>query len=182
MLNGKRCSICTKKLCRDAYHKDVSTPDGLKYSCRKCRNKERRKWYKKNSKSELARLKISRSENEKKIHARRFVRAAKNLNLIDHPDHCQLCGTVGAVEGHHPDYAEPHAVIWLCSVCHRQHHHHEKVLDKIKDMNPRGPLGRQVLGTLRKTYDNYQALQRRTLVDRIRIPNSSSDVPRGTDE
>ena len=182
MLNEKTCRECKQKLCRSAYHQDNSNPDGLKYTCKQCRNKKRRAWYRKNATSELKRLKQSKSKNVHKGHARKLVRAAKNLDLIDCPDHCQLCGVVGNVEGHHPNYQEPHAVIWLCSTCHRQHHHHEKVLEKVEELRPRGSLGRQVLGTLRSIYAKHQALQRRTLINKIRIPNTCTDVSRGTDE
>lgn len=177
MFTGKQCTACRQKLSRSAFHKDASNPDGLKYSCRECRNKKRRGWYRKNSEKELARLKESKSKHEHKRHARKLVSAAKNLSLIDHSDHCQLCGLVGPVEGHHPDYSEPHCVIWLCSTCHRQHHHHEKVMAKVQSMNPRGSLGRQVLNTLRKTYANYISLQRRALSRRIRIPSSGENLP-----
>ena len=182
MFNGKQCTLCKQKLSRSDFHKDVSNLDGLKYACRECRNEQRRAWYKENSEKEQARLKESSAKNKHKGHARKLVNAAQHLNLIEHSDHCQLCGVVGQVEGHHPDYSEPHCVIWLCSTCHRQHHHHERVMAKVESMNPRGSLGRQVLNTLRKTYANYLSLQRRTLSRRIRIPNTCSNVQGGTHE
>lgn len=38
---------------------------------------------------------------------------------------CVMCGTRdrgGTVDGHHEDYAEPLAVVWLCRLHHRWHH------------------------------------------------------------
>lgn len=34
---------------------------------------------------------------------------------------CWICGDT-RVEGHHPDYALPNAVIWLCRLHHKAHH------------------------------------------------------------
>ena len=35
---------------------------------------------------------------------------------------CAWCGSSAHIEGHHPDYARPLMVIWLCRRCHRSHH------------------------------------------------------------
>ena len=36
---------------------------------------------------------------------------------------CAWCGeTKLRIHGHHPDYARPLMVVWLCARCHRQHH------------------------------------------------------------
>ncbi len=37
------------------------------------------------------------------------------------PQACQGCGAEAA-EKHHPDYAKPLTVIWLCRPCHRLFH------------------------------------------------------------
>ena len=38
------------------------------------------------------------------------------------PKACERCGTV-PVAAHHPDYAAPLRVTWLCSWCHWGEHH-----------------------------------------------------------
>ena len=51
--------------------------------------------------------------------ARRAVRAAvESGRLIPLP--CLICGS--KAEAHHPDYDAPLAVVWLCSLHHRQAH------------------------------------------------------------
>lgn len=50
------------------------------------------------------------------------VRAAKKAGTITPPDRCQKCGAVGSTEGHHANYREPLAVVWLCLHCHRALH------------------------------------------------------------
>lgn len=36
---------------------------------------------------------------------------------------CAWCGAEECpIDGHHPDYARPLMVVWLCQPCHRRHH------------------------------------------------------------
>jgi hypothetical protein len=34
------------------------------------------------------------------------------------PDACQMCGLKKRLERHHPDYALPLLIVWLCKPCH----------------------------------------------------------------
>jgi hypothetical protein len=36
------------------------------------------------------------------------------------PVHCQVCGQVKRLHGHHHDYSKPLDVIWACRLCHLQ--------------------------------------------------------------
>lgn len=47
--------------------------------------------------------------------------AVKRGKLVRSP-FCQLCLGTERSEGHHPDYAKPLEVVWLCPPCHRAIH------------------------------------------------------------
>lgn len=52
-----------------------------------------------------------------------YVAAVHRGDLV-RPDACQDCGRTNTrIMGHHPDYAKPLDVEWLCSACHRSRHH-----------------------------------------------------------
>lgn len=56
--------------------------------------------------------------NPEKIKARSALDYAVRSGRVVRPDRCEACGGVGPVEGHHPDYALPLDVVWLCRRCH----------------------------------------------------------------
>lgn len=41
---------------------------------------------------------------------------------VQKPNCCSVCGSTGRIQGHHPDYAYPLDVIWLCPKCHYEEH------------------------------------------------------------
>lgn len=46
-----------------------------------------------------------------------------NNGRIERPRLCSECGIAkDRIEGHHPDYAQPLKVTWLCRKCHRDLH------------------------------------------------------------
>jgi hypothetical protein len=66
-----------------------------------------------------------------KAHARQCVNVAVRKGKLQRPERCEDCGNPGPVEGHHPDYAEPLRVDWLCSGCHgKRHRRGDKVMAK----------------------------------------------------
>ena len=65
---------------------------------------------------------LRRERAPHKLAARAAVRRAIRLGLLIKPPACQSCGTVGKVEGHHPDYFKPLEVDWLCRPCHERVH------------------------------------------------------------
>ena len=54
--------------------------------------------------------------------ARWELRNAVKAGRITKPDHCEECGQIGRLHGHHEDYARPLEVVWLCPECHRNKH------------------------------------------------------------
>ena len=57
-----------------------------------------------------------------KLRAHYAVRAAVLGGLLDRPGRCEGCHRAGRVVAHHPDYARPLDVEWLCPRCHARRH------------------------------------------------------------
>jgi len=76
-----------------------------------------------------------RALNSKEAVQKRWVQGvvayAKKYELLIVPDVCEICNIKGHVQGHHPDYAKPLEVIWLCPRCHTfVHSNDSKDLEK----------------------------------------------------
>lgn len=53
----------------------------------------------------------------------KLVQAALRAGTLARPTACAWCGaTHQRIHGHHPDYARPLMVVWICASCHRRHH------------------------------------------------------------
>lgn len=51
------------------------------------------------------------------------VQKALRAGTLTRPLDCAWCGRRHErIEGHHPDYARPLMVVWLCRPCHLRHH------------------------------------------------------------
>lgn len=55
--------------------------------------------------------------------ARQALRVALRSGRMTRPATCEACGAACRPHGHHPDYAEPLRVQWLCQTCHVIAHH-----------------------------------------------------------
>lgn len=60
--------------------------------------------------------------NKDKRKAGQLARKAVKGGQIIKPDACTHCGKSIKLEMHHPDYARPLDVVWLCEKCHIQLH------------------------------------------------------------
>lgn len=60
------------------------------------------------------------ARNPHKVKAHALARAARRRGDLV-PEPCEVCGSLH-VEGHHPEYAAPLALRWLCPTHHRQEH------------------------------------------------------------
>lgn len=54
--------------------------------------------------------------------ARVFLQKANRCKLIKRATRCSNCFQGGRINGHHPDYRQPHVIIWLCQSCHSSAH------------------------------------------------------------
>lgn len=73
------------------------------------RHEQRRRWWATNF-----------TDQSRKERARRIAKRLLKLGRITRQP-CTTCGSTNA-EMHHPDYAQPWAVVWLCHRCHMQGH------------------------------------------------------------
>lgn len=56
--------------------------------------------------------------NPEKRRAQFVIGNAIRDGKIKRPTTCEVCGSQGRVEAHHPDYGKPLEVQWLCTKCH----------------------------------------------------------------
>jgi hypothetical protein len=53
----------------------------------------------------------------------KLVRQALKDGVLVKPAACSWCGREDLpIHGHHPDYARPLMVVWICARCHSEHH------------------------------------------------------------
>lgn len=72
-----------------------------------------------------------RSINKEKARCHHQLQKAVREGRVLKSNSCQTCGAVGIrIEGHHPDYSKPLAVIWLCHVCHKNLHLEQRDFDR----------------------------------------------------
>lgn len=62
------------------------------------------------------------SEQRQRSRARRLAQYAIEIGLLVPLDECQMCRQRVPLHAHHPDYAKPLAVIFLCEQCHHLVH------------------------------------------------------------
>ena len=67
---------------------------------------------------------------QEKVRARGLVKYHLSTGRLK-KEPCDVCGTTKAIEAHHPIYAEPLTVLWLC----RNHHFelHKAIRSEIKN-------------------------------------------------
>ena len=63
-----------------------------------------------------------RENNPYKVEARKMYNIALLRGDLVKPSKCSVCGKKATIQGHHPDYAKPLEVIWVCPKCHTKIH------------------------------------------------------------
>lgn len=135
----KFCHGCERELPVEEFHKNRRRKDGLQTQCKFCIEQYRRQrlenpearerqyeaqreWCRRNRPRIRERVRGYNARNRDKERARQRVKHALKMGRLTKPDHCDLCGETGRIEGHHADYAKPLEVQWLCSQCHHDVH------------------------------------------------------------
>lgn len=135
----KTCSKCREELASSEFHKMSQSKDGLRPSCKTCRQKNTR-IYRETYGNEIRdrkrrryheqrdRLRAMRRATKHKIAARNTVNNAIASGSLVRVHECSQCGSPERVEAHHANYApENHLnVVWLCRRCHAQTHARSK--------------------------------------------------------
>lgn len=133
------CPTCARALPADAFYTKKSRWNGLSNQCREChtdgsirtRDPERTRIARRQSmrRSRARHLEEHRARDrarvrpyDEKVKARNTLNRAVRSGKITRPASCTECGDIGKVAAHHPDYAKPLAVIWLCYLCHAEEH------------------------------------------------------------
>ena len=112
-----KCKSCAKLDTRNNYE---SNRQGIaEYEAKRQRTPERRK-----KKIEYQRK--HRLNNPEKYKARMAVQSALSRGKITNPG-CRICGN--KAQAHHHDYLKPLDVDWLCFHHHREHGHHQIVVN-----------------------------------------------------
>lgn len=118
----KLCRGCNQTKELSEFSRDKWCKDGLSYRCRSCKSK---KWSEYKMKERLAKIPVVKRGIESSLLRRSYADIARTLfsaavsnGSIVRPNACSVCGKACKPHGHHPDYAKPYEVIWLCPKCH----------------------------------------------------------------
>ena len=110
----------------DYYQKRyVRNPEGKRESQRKwvkahpeTHREASRRWYAAHQEIEADRKRKYRELHPLSVKAHSTINNGIAAGKIFKPGECSLCGKTARIEGHHPDYAKPKDVVWLCGACH----------------------------------------------------------------
>lgn len=137
MAANKKCSRCGTVKSIGEFSPDHRQRDGLRCSCKKCQCESKAAWYRENKERAAEYRKCWSRNNRDKIRrshikyrerhpAQRtagiIVGNALRSGRLTRPDVCSACGHQHKLQAHHPDYAKPLEVVWLCHKCHTALH------------------------------------------------------------
>lgn len=140
----KSCTKCKISKTGKDFSKDRTRPDGLQYTCKKCKSDHaistrklfplKTRDYGKNYYAKWNKLnpeKVSRYQKKfgkqrwvkepEKMFARQQLQQAIRNKTLYRRNSCEICLN-GPTHGHHEDYRKPLDVIWLCARCHSKLH------------------------------------------------------------
>lgn len=107
---------------REAHRDEINARNRERYreDLDASREKERQRWHRRVAAGKTPK------KDPKKVRARKALEAAIRSGLVVKPDRCEGAECEGLstqLEAHHTDYDKPLDVTWLCTMCHRKHHH-----------------------------------------------------------
>ncbi len=130
---SKVCFKCRQRLPLTDFYTHPAMADGHLGKCKPCARTDSRRHYQAKWAEDPAWVERQRARGRDKYHrlyagkpqkhphqpAHGAIRNAIRDGRLVKPTACTICnGSNDRIEGHHPDYKKPLAVIWLCSRCH----------------------------------------------------------------
>ena len=154
----RRCTRCGEVRLVEEFSPDKKNRDGRNSVCRSCRRRRERAYWRRHPEHcrRIARESQRRNyrpgnqaahspEEAAKVRSRNAAKRALASGRLRRPDRCQACGQPPSaalrIEMHHPDYARPLDVVFLCSLCHGRAH--QRFADELPDPWENG-LGRTI--------------------------------------
>jgi hypothetical protein len=119
---GSYCKSCARRTSREWRKKN---PERYRQYLKKWLDAHpdyRREYYKKNSKKYRRISKRWNTENPQKYRAKYIAQHAYERGELKKPKRCQKCNKIKRLDRHHPNYAFPLRIEWLCRVCHKEKH------------------------------------------------------------
>lgn len=113
-----KCSTCTKRDVAENTELLKNSPHWVAKERERCRIKEAK--YRAQGRQQQHHLskKLWDQRNKHKRRAHRIAGRAVKNGQLQVKTHCESCGVETRLFKHHPDYALPTLVVWLCSKCH----------------------------------------------------------------
>lgn len=126
-ITEKSCRQCGKTLPIDHFYRYKS---GLtKLDCKECMidnwrirdaSSERKQW------RNDYRKEHGRRESPEHVMAWSLTQRAIRSKKLIRPTACPKCGSTKNIQAHHEDYSKPLDIMWLCQLCHKDHHQKKK--------------------------------------------------------
>jgi len=137
-----KCKTCHLKACKEARQNRIDEirerdrnrgrlPHRLEANRRYAKTEEGRA-----AKARAKAAWIERNKNKQAAH--RAVTNALRRGLLIRSEYCERCREPEKLQGHHPDYARPLEVLWLCDACHKQIHREEREAKRLPSKKPVG--------------------------------------------
>ena len=134
-----QCSACKEFKPEGDFYKDSRQAGGVKSQCKTCHNAGSIRTrdpdlHRDTNREAMRRMRAANPEKyrqqaqrerhdpttRQRVLARKLLQHEVRKGRIVRPTTCSRCGRGGKIEGHHPDYAKPLDVVWLCTICHGQ--------------------------------------------------------------